>query len=96
MERFFPIPQTQRGSKDISMCVRCLPGDPVGCAVGMDRNKFVALLDSRHELHSVQNFPKEKMAFASQLKQIWLQPDKESAFKITNPLIVDYKKRFPE
>lgn len=40
---------------------------------------------------------KEKKRFAERLKQIWLQPDKESALStIAALLIADYEKRFPE
>ena len=39
---------------------------------------------------------KEKKAFASRLKQIWLQPDRESAIRYANMLIDHYEHRFPE
>jgi putative transposase len=39
---------------------------------------------------------KEKKRFAERLKQVWLQPDKQSALTITSHLIQDYEKRFPE
>jgi len=39
---------------------------------------------------------KEKKRFAERLKQIWLQPDKQSALTIASHLIKDYEERFPE
>jgi len=39
---------------------------------------------------------KEKRHFAERLKQIWLQPDKQSALSVADLLIKDYEKRFPE
>jgi transposase-like protein len=39
---------------------------------------------------------KEKKRFAERLKQIWLQPDKQSALSVATFLIQDYEKRFPE
>ena len=39
---------------------------------------------------------KEKKRFAERLKQIWLQPDKQSALSMASLLIQDYEKRFPE
>lgn len=39
---------------------------------------------------------KEKKRFAERLKQIWLQPDKQSALSVASLLIQDYEKRFPE
>ena len=39
---------------------------------------------------------KEKKRFVEKLKQIWLQPDKQSALTMTSHLIKDYEKRFPE
>jgi len=39
---------------------------------------------------------KEKKRFAERLKQIWLQPDKQSALSMASLLIKDYEKRFPE
>ena len=38
----------------------------------------------------------EKGRFAAHLKQIWLEPDKESARRAAAALIDDYEKRFPE
>lgn len=39
---------------------------------------------------------REKKRFAERLKQIWLQPDKESALKVAAIFCKDYEKRFPE
>ncbi len=39
---------------------------------------------------------KEKKHFAERLKQVWLQPDKQSALQVASLLIQDYENRFPE
>ena len=39
---------------------------------------------------------REKVRFAADLKQIWLEPDKKSARRAAAALIDDYEKRFPE
>jgi transposase-like protein len=39
---------------------------------------------------------KGKYRFAERLKQIWLQPDKESAMEMAGQLIAAYEKRYPE
>ena len=39
---------------------------------------------------------REKVRFAADLKQIWLEPDKKSARQAAAALIDDYEKRFPE
>ena len=39
---------------------------------------------------------KEKVRFAERLKQIWLQPDKQSVLSIALHLIQDYENRFPD
>jgi putative transposase len=39
---------------------------------------------------------REKGQFAAKLKQIWLQPDRESALKIAELFINEYQQRFPE
>ena len=39
---------------------------------------------------------KEKKAFASKLKTIWLQPSKESAVQVARTLIEQYRDRFPQ
>jgi len=39
---------------------------------------------------------REKKRFAERLKQIWLQPYKQSALSMASHLIKDYEKRFPE
>ena len=39
---------------------------------------------------------KEKEKFACRLKQIWLEPDRESAISCANRVVEKYEKRFPK
>ncbi len=39
---------------------------------------------------------KEKAAFAARLKQIWLQPSRETALQLANLVSAEYEERFPK
>lgn len=65
------------------------------------KNEWIGSSFERCKVHFMRNIMariphKEKKHFAERLKQIWLQPDKQSALSMASLLIKDYEKRFPE
>ena len=65
------------------------------------RESFVGCAWQRCKVHLMRNIlaripSKEKTAFASRLKQVWLQPDIDTARTYADRLIDDYENRFPE
>lgn len=65
------------------------------------REEMIGCKWQRCKVHFMRNImasvpAKYKARWAEQLKQIWLQPDKESALKTANNLIVEYAERYPK
>jgi len=65
------------------------------------KNELQACSWQRCKVHFMRNIlayvsPKSKLLFASKLKQIWIQPDFKTAIKVSNLLIDDYSKSYPE
>lgn len=65
------------------------------------KSEWIGSSWQRCKVHFMRNIMariphKEKRHFAERLKQIWLQPDKQSALSVAGLLIKDYEKRFPE
>lgn len=65
------------------------------------RESFVGCAWQRCKVHFMRNIlaripGKDKVSFASRLKQIWLQPDIDTARAYTDRLMDDYENRFPE
>jgi len=65
------------------------------------RESFVGCAWQRCKVHFMRNIlarvpSKDKAAFASRLKQIWLQPDMDTAKAYADNLIDDYENRFCE
>ena len=64
------------------------------------REAFIGCSWQRCKVHFMRNIlayvsGKNKKAFAEKLKQIWLQPDYESAQKYANELMNDYEAQYP-
>jgi transposase-like protein len=62
---------------------------------------FLGTSVQRCKVHFMRNIlahvgHREKGQFAAKLKQIWLQPDRESALKIAELFVEEYQERFPE
>lgn len=87
----------RRGISKIWLCVSdAHPG--LQAAI---RKEFLGACWQRCKVHFMRNIlahvnQKEKEKFASLLKQIWLEPDRESAIACAERLIVKYEKRFPQ
>ncbi len=65
------------------------------------RKSFLGSQWQRCKVHFMRNLlahipHREKKQFAEKLKQIWLQPDLESARRLASGLIEEYENRFPE
>ena len=65
------------------------------------RESFVGCSWQRCKVHFMRNIlahisGRDKQAFANKLKQIWLQPDYDSAKKYANSLIDDFESKYPE
>ena len=65
------------------------------------RKSFLGSQWQRCKVHFMRNLlahipHREKKQFAEKLKQIWLQPDLESARRLASVLIEEYESRFPE
>ena len=65
------------------------------------RKSFLGSQWQRCKVHFMRNLlahipHREKKRFAEKLKQIWLQPDLESAHRLASVLIEEYESRFPE
>ena len=86
-----------RGLKTVWLCV----SDAHKGLQAAIRKEFIGASWQRCKVHFMRNIlahvnQKEKEKFASYLKQIWLEPDKESAVACAERLIVNYGKRFPQ
>jgi len=65
------------------------------------RESFIGCAWQRCKVHFMRNIlaripNKDKAAFASRLKQIWLQPDIDTARTYADSLMDDYENRYPE
>lgn len=65
------------------------------------RESFIGCAWQRCKVHFMRNIlaripSKDKAAFASRLKQIWLQPDIDTARTYADSLMDDYENRYPE
>ena len=65
------------------------------------RKSFVGASWQRCKVHFMRNImahipAKEKASFAARLKQIWTQPDYESAVKYAGMVMDEYENRFPK
>jgi transposase-like protein len=65
------------------------------------RESFVGCSWQRCKVHFMRNIlahisGRDKQAFANKLKQIWLQPDYDSAKKYANSLMDDFESKYPE
>jgi len=65
------------------------------------REAFVGCSWQRCKVHFMRNIlahisGRDKKAFAEKLKQIWLQPDYDSAKKYANTLMNDYEAKYPQ
>jgi len=65
------------------------------------RKSFLGSQWQRCKVHFMRNLlahipHREKKQFAEKLKQIWLQPDLDSARRLASVLIEEYENRFPE
>jgi len=71
------------------------------CLVKAAREAFVGCSWQRCKVHFMRNIlahisGRDKNAFAEKLKQIWLQPDYDSAKKYANDLMNDYEAKYPQ
>jgi len=65
------------------------------------KKSFVGASWQRCKVHFMRNImahipAKEKESFAAKLKQIWLQPDKDSALKYARMFMDEYEMRYPK
>ena len=65
------------------------------------RESFVGCSWQRCKVHFMRNIlshisGRDKQSFANKLKQIWLQPDYDSAKKYANSLMDDFERKYPE
>lgn len=86
-----------RGLKSIWLCV----SDAHKGLQAAIRKEFIGASWQRCKVHFMRNIlahvnQKEKEAFASHLKQIWLEPDRVSAIACAERLATKYGKRFPQ
>lgn len=86
-----------RGVRKICLCIS---DAHLGIQKAM-KTEWIGSSWQRCKVHFMRNIMariphKEKKRFAERLKQIWLQPDKQSALSMASLLIKDYEKRFPE
>jgi len=87
----------RRGVRKICLCV----SDAHQGIQKALKKEWIGSSWQRCKVHFMRNIlakipHKEKKRFAERLKQIWLQPDKQSALSMASLLIQDYEKRFPE
>ncbi len=87
----------RRGVRKICLCV----SDAHQGIQKALKKEWIGSSWQRCKVHFMRNIlakipHKEKKRFAERLKQIWLQPDKQSALSMASLLIKDYEKRFPE
>jgi putative transposase len=86
-----------RGMKRLSLCI----SDAHAGIQAAVRKEWLGTSWQRCKVHFMRNIlakvpHKEKARFAERLKQIWMQPDKRSAKRMTALLTEEYEKRFPE
>lgn len=86
-----------RGLKTVWLCV----SDAHKGLQAAIRKEFIGASWQRCKVHFMRNIlahvnQREKKKFASHLKQIWLEPDRESAVACAERLIARYGKRFPQ
>jgi len=86
----------ERGLKKVWLCVS---DAHAGLQVAI-RKEFIGSSWQRCKVHLMRNVlahipQREKERFAGHLKQIWLEPDRESAIANANRLVEKYEKRFP-
>jgi len=87
----------ERGLEKVWLCVS---DAHAGLQVAI-RKEFIGASWQRCKVHFMRNIlahvnQKEKEKFAGQLKQIWLEPDRESAIACARRLIAKYENRFPK
>jgi transposase-like protein len=86
-----------RGVKTISLCV----SDAHAGIQAAVRKHWIGASWQRCKIHFQRNIVSKvphwaKKAIALQVKQIWMQPNRESAVRLGEQLIREYEKRFPE
>jgi putative transposase len=86
-----------RGVRKICLCVS---DAHLGIQKAL-KSEWIGSSWQRCKVHFMRNIMariphKEKKRFTERLKQIWLQPDKQSALSMASLVIKDYEKRFPE
>ena len=86
-----------RGLKSIRLCV----SDAHKGLQAAIRKEFIGASQQRCKVHFMRNIlahvnQKEKERFASHLRQIWLEPDREGAFACAERLSTKYRRRFPQ
>jgi transposase-like protein len=87
----------ERGLEKVWLCV----SDAHAGLQAAIRKEFIGASWQRCKVHFMRNIlahvnQKEKEKFAGQLKQIWLEPDRESAIACARRLIGKYENRFPK
>lgn len=87
----------KRGLEKVWLCV----SDAHAGLQAAIRKEFLDASWQRCKVHFMRNIlahvnQKEKEKFAALLKQIWLEPDRESAIACARRLIDKYEKRFPQ
>lgn len=86
-----------RGLEKVWLCV----SDAHAGLQAAIRKEFLGASWQRCKVHFMRNIlahvnQKEKEKFAGLLKQIWIEPDRESAIACARRLIDKYEKRFPQ
>lgn len=87
----------RRGLRKVILCI----SDAHAGIQAAVRKEWIGASWQRCKIHFIRNIlakipPWAKRSFAAALKQIWIQPDKESALRVAQQLISKYEKRFPE
>jgi transposase-like protein len=87
----------KRGLKRVCLCV----SDAHAGIQAAVKKELLGTSWQRCKVHFMRNIlakvpHKEKRRFAAHLKQIWLQPDRQSARRAADQLAQEYEERFPE
>jgi transposase-like protein len=87
----------KRGVRKITLCI----SDAHAGIQAAVRKEWIGASWQRCKIHFFRNILARiphwaKKSFAVTLKQIWTQPDKESALRVARQIITEYEKRFPE
>jgi len=87
----------KRGVRKITLCI----SDAHAGIQAAVRKEWIGASWQRCKIHFFRNILARiphwaKKSFAVTLKQIWTQPDKESALRVAQQIIAEYEKRFPE